>query len=204
MRYLQALIGAVAISYGLFWMMQQMIAMDVQDKPIASDNVLIDFVRLKKDSETQTKQRKQKIPPKPQKPKITQQRVVQNIQTNTPVMKMPSVTPAFDLAGGAALAGFVSGNGLDGNAIPMVQVMPQYPANAKRRKIEGSVKLHFTINEDGTVSEVSIVESNPKGIFDRAAVRAAHRWKFKPRVIDGKPIRQKSTQIMQFSLDKSL
>jgi protein TonB len=183
--------------------MQQMIALEAKDKPIVSENALIDFVRLKKDTQSQTKERQLKIPPKPQKPQISRNTVSQQENTTTPTMKMPSIVSSLNLSGNDGLAGFVSKSGMDGNAIALVQVMPQYPPNAKRRKIEGYVKLTFIINEDGTVGDVNVLESNPSGVFDRSAIRAAYRWKFKPRVIEGKPIIQKSTQTMEFNLGKS-
>jgi protein TonB len=203
MRYLQALLCASLVSYGLFFIMQQMIALEAKDKPIVSENALIDFVRLKKDTQSQTKERQLKIPPKPQKPQISRNTVSQQENTTTPTMKMPSIVSSLNLSGNDGLAGFVSKSGMDGNAIALVQVMPQYPPNAKRRKIEGYVKLTFIINEDGTVGDVNVLESNPSGVFDRSAIRAAYRWKFKPRVIEGKPIIQKSTQTMEFNLGKS-
>jgi protein TonB len=52
------------------------------------------------------------------------------------------------------------------------------------------VKLSFTINEIGGVEDVSVIEAQPKRIFDKEAKRALRKWKYKPKVVDGKPVKQ--------------
>ena len=55
---------------------------------------------------------------------------------------------------------------------------PVYPANAKRSKMEGWVDLKLTLNANGAVAEAEVIESEPSGIFDMAAKRAAKRYRF--------------------------
>jgi len=55
---------------------------------------------------------------------------------------------------------------------------PRYPANALRRRIEGSVDLAFTIKPDGTVTDVRVLHATPEGVFDVAALAVAKQWKF--------------------------
>ncbi|MEM1379207.1 MAG: energy transducer TonB [Pseudomonadota bacterium] len=62
-------------------------------------------------------------------------------------------------------------------------VPPAYPRAAERREIEGSVKVSIDVAGDGTVTDVSVVMSDPAGIFDTAAINAVKRWKFE----SGKP-----------------
>jgi protein TonB len=62
------------------------------------------------------------------------------------------------------------------------------------------VEIEFTIEPDGTVSDPKIVASNPRRIFDRNAIRAIYRWKFKPRIVDGKPIARRATQRLEFNI----
>jgi protein TonB len=54
---------------------------------------------------------------------------------------------------------------------------------------EGWVKLSFTIDEVGGVVDVEVIDAEPKRLFDREAKRALSRWKYKPKVVDGKPVR---------------
>ncbi len=63
-----------------------------------------------------------------------------------------------------------------------------YPRRALSRGIEGYVIVKFTVTRQGTTRDHVIVESKPKGIFDRAALQAATKFKYKPRVVDGQPI----------------
>jgi protein TonB len=67
-------------------------------------------------------------------------------------------------------------------AMPDVVFRPalRYPPMAERRRIEGEVEVEFTINVDGSVSEVRVLRSQPEGIFDREASGAMERWRFAP------------------------
>jgi periplasmic protein TonB len=55
---------------------------------------------------------------------------------------------------------------------------PLYPPSAKRSKLEGWVDLKLTLRADGAVAEAEVVQSEPSGIFDMAAKRAAKRYRF--------------------------
>jgi protein TonB len=64
---------------------------------------------------------------------------------------------------------------------PNVRVEPQYPRRALARRIEGYVVVGFTINRDGSTSQLEVLEANPPLVFDRAALKAIERWRFDPR-----------------------
>ena len=57
-------------------------------------------------------------------------------------------------------------------------VAPDYPKGAERRKIEGYVLIQFDINPDGSTSNPSVIEAEPAGVFDAAAIQAVAKWKF--------------------------
>lgn len=57
-------------------------------------------------------------------------------------------------------------------------VAPEYPRGAERRNIEGYVVVKYTVTTTGDVSDVTVVESSPAGIFDDAALQAVNKWKF--------------------------
>lgn len=57
---------------------------------------------------------------------------------------------------------------------------PRYPVVAQRRKIEGRVELQFTVRTDGSVGNVRVLSSQPRGVFDREAVAAMERWRYAP------------------------
>ena len=78
----------------------------------------------------------------------------------------------------------------DGEMLPLINVSPQYPSRALQREIEGWCIVRFTVSGIGDVIEDSIVveDSEPAGIFDRSCKKAAVRFKFRPRVVNGQGI----------------
>lgn len=90
----------------------------------------------------------------------------------------------------------------DGSYVPIFQVPPQYPRRAAERGIEGCVLLEYTVTPSGAVSEPIVINAIPKGLFDRAATRAALRYKYKPLIRDGVPVavegvRQRITFVLE-------
>ena len=72
---------------------------------------------------------------------------------------------------------------LAAQATPKVikKVPPEFPSEASKKGIStGSVKAKMTIEADGKVSDVEIVEAEPKRVFDRAVKAALMEWKFEP------------------------
>ena len=69
---------------------------------------------------------------------------------------------------------------------------------------DGVLPEGFPIREDGSVCDVSVVRAEPSNIFNRNAVRAVLRWKFKPRIIDGRPVPRKGQQTIEFRLDQEV
>ena len=65
------------------------------------------------------------------------------------------------------------------------EVGPKYPPEAKADKIEGQVVLKYDITVDGVVHNVSIVQAEPKGVFEQAAMRAVEQWRYKAPILDG-------------------
>ena len=67
------------------------------------------------------------------------------------------------------------------------QVPPQYPLNAARDGEQGWVDVEFTVNADGSVANAHVTDAQPRRVFDRAALDAVDRWRFKPALINGRP-----------------
>jgi len=78
------------------------------------------------------------------------------------------------------------------------RVEPVYPAQARERRLEGSVVLAATIMEDGTVRNVKIVKGPP--ILAEAAVSAVQNWRYKPFELDGKPVKNETRIVVEFKL----
>ena len=88
-------------------------------------------------------------------------------------------------------ADFKLREGRDGNNLvigkPLKRIVPSYPAEAEQQRIEGTVKLHAVIGEDGTIQSIEPV-SGPPLLVD-AAVIATREWRFAPTTLDGHRIR---------------
>lgn len=135
-------------------------------------------------------------------------------------MAMPSNTgalgavglPTGGLGGGGLTAGLSAGQGAgsgprpamaapDFALSPIVRVPPAYPAEARRKKVEGWVRVEMTVLEDGTVAEAKVKSAEPHGVFDEAALAAVARWKFRPATENGKPVRRRVGQTLKFELN---
>ena len=86
--------------------------------------------------------------------------------------------------------------------MPIVRISPRYPRQARLNGTEGWVQIEFTITADGRVIDPVVVGANPRGVFDRAAIQAIIRWKFKPRYVDGQAITRRASQIIDFQLEE--
>ena len=82
-----------------------------------------------------------------------------------------------------------------------MRINPIYPRDAAMNGIEGWVKLEFTITETGTVKSPRVIDSKPPRVFNREAMRAILKWKFKPRVVDGVAVERLATQTIDFTLE---
>jgi len=102
----------------------------------------------------------------------------------TPPADLDNATPRpkFDFKGRK------SGVFADGSYVPIFKVPPIYPRRAQERGIEGCVMLEFTVTKVGSVREPVVLWSVPSGIFDRAAMRSALKFKYKPQIRDGEAI----------------
>ena len=174
-------LGAVA-TFALFLLMQALIKSDKSPFDDGISGKIVDFVRVEDDVSIETKQRKPKPPPEPDEPPPNLPRPdfdssdsSQGVEIN-PV----DINVEIDIDHG----GFSS----DGEYLPIVKVAPIYPRRAQTRGIEGYVLLEFVVTRTGAVRDPVVIESKPPGIFDRAAVGAALKFKYKPKVVNGEPI----------------
>ena len=75
-----------------------------------------------------------------------------------------------------------------GDFLPLYRAMPEYPSSAARRGQEGRVLLELTVTAEGRTRDIRVVEADPPGVFERAAIEAARRFRYAPRFVDGKPV----------------
>ncbi|MBM4206215.1 MAG: energy transducer TonB [Gammaproteobacteria bacterium] len=182
-RYVIGVVLSFIITLALFYMMQVLIANDDNILEEGSKVRITDFVRLQDDQEVATKVRKPKPPPPPDEPPPSAPKQSFDSSASTMGVDVSAVQVKVDLNVGGT-GGFSS----DGEYLPIVKVAPVYPRRAQTRGIEGFVVVEFTVTKLGSVINPVVVESQPPGIFDNAALNAALKFKYKPKVVDGAPI----------------
>lgn len=202
MRYFLSLILGFVIAISLFALMKELVSGTDEAQIKADDVRFVDFVRVKRDETTRTKDRQAPEKPEPQKkpppPQISTQQ--QDTRPTPPELNinMPNIGASFAGTGPYLGNPFTGAGTGDGDLIPIVQIEPQIPREALTNCIGGVVELRFTVLEDGSVEDPSVVSSNPPRMFDRSALRAILRWKFKPRIVDGRPVKREATLPIEF------
>ncbi len=158
-------------------------------------------------------------PPPP--PKATRRAAAPSL---APAPAAPSFAPSFfaDAAGdgggdGDAAGGFGGIGALAPPAPPddeqaqpkepprppraLSRAAPQYPASARHKGLEGRVVLQLLVDERGQVRDVRVLDADPPGVFDDAAVAAARRFSFEPATAAGRPTQAWVRQVIRFTLD---
>ena len=103
-------------------------------------------------------------------------------------------------SGGSSATGTVASTGVTTAAVLIKSVNPRYPTQAQRASREGWVIVSYTVDAEGNVNGVKVVNSEPRHIFDRAAVDAVERWKYTPAMRDGKAVESNREQRIMFKL----
>ena len=182
-RYAASIVIGTAVTLGLLFLMQILIASG--QKALTEDKSfrIVDFVRIQEEDILQVKEKKPEKLPEPETPPENQP--PQDLDNFDPsaagiAINAPKLTTNVSVGG----IGFAAS---DGEYLPIVKVAPIYPRRAQTRGIEGYVIVEFTVTRTGTTRDASVVESS-SSLFERAAVNAALKFKYKPRVVDGEPV----------------
>lgn len=79
-------------------------------------------------------------------------------------------------------------------------VQPRFPTQAQRTRTEGWVVVGYTVDVEGNVSGARVVDAQPRHLFDREAINAVERWKYKPATRNGTPVEAKLQRKIEFKL----
>jgi protein TonB len=184
---------AVGVTLSLFFLMRALIHQDLEPP---KEDVSVGKIQIARDvrDETTAQQQNQKRPEQrdspPPPPKITSSR--RPPKQDSIDVNIGDVGVRIDPNGG-----FRS----DSDVQPIVRVPPQYPVRAAERGIQGWVLIEFTVTETGSVVQPSIVDADPPNTFNRAALRAVVKWKYKPMMVSGKPVAWKTQVVLTFELE---
>jgi protein TonB len=202
LRFPAATFLGALVSVGVLTLMQSLVTRQNPEMEDLEKVSIVDFVRLKRASEPEVKKRE--LPSKREKPEAPPpaQMELSEIPDSDiePIAAVPpGLDGTLDLSGGPALGTAAS----DADAVPLVRVSPQYPPTAMMRGIEGWVQVQFTITTAGTVKDPKVVEADPDGYFEKAALNAVSRYKYKPKIVDGEPVERPGINlVISFTLKK--
>lgn len=182
-RIASASMLALVVTLGLFYIMNMMVTGKVSGTEVSASTTIVNFIRLKSETETQNKNR-QRIKPEQNIAKVPSRPSVNTLSStaikSTPSLKMPAPQLSAFSIKGSPVIGEIGPESTDGVLIPVSRIAPQYPRKAAQKKLEGWVKLEFTVATDGSVLDIKVVDAKPRRVFNRAAIKAISKWKFKP------------------------
>lgn len=199
-RYVTAIGFSAGVTFGLFWVMQALISADFELQEGRLPQI-VDFVRLKRDTEPEAKKRElPKRQPPPQAPPPPQLNFSNNLNPDEGVGQF---APILDASLDIASATNLGAGGSDSDAVPLVRVEPNYPVRAEQRGIEGWVELMFTIGKSGSVKDAVVTRSMPRKVFDQAAIQAVQKWRYNPKVENGQIVERTGIRIrLRFQLEQ--
>ncbi len=202
-RFIASAAAGVFLATLLFWGMVKLIEISQTDLPEATLVDLGEFTTVR-------------LPPPPPP-------VDNTIEKPPALMQAPPQmsAPSADIAGGIPTGfsssmsdGMAFGNAFDlksniGKAgvgdsglVLQTPLNPSYPSDASRRGVEGYVKLKVFVGANGRVERVEVVDGMPLGVFDQAAIEAARKARYKPKMVHGQPVAAVDKRKVNFRLDR--
>ena len=172
---------AVPVAIGLFYIMQSLVDRDFEQQDTKSRKIA-DIVVPDKVIETNVKEVKPEKVEDPEEPPPDLDPIPfdTNIDMNT-----GNIAPTTNMTMNLSSSGMSSG---DGEYLPIVKVAPIYPRRAQTRGISGYCIVEYVVTTTGAIRDPQTVDCQPKGIFERASLKASEKFKYKPRIVDGEPI----------------
>jgi protein TonB len=183
-RYAFSVVIGVIVTLSLLFVMQLLIASGKSALTKPRDRTKLEFVRVKRSENLNVEDFTPEKPPKPpETPPETPPQDMDSMDPDAPTINVPppTMTAETNIGGPGGM------NIAEGDYLPIVRVAPVYPARALSRGLEGYVDLSFTVTTAGTVRDPLVLFST-SSLFERAALRAVLKFKYKPRVVDGVPV----------------
>lgn len=200
MRYFVPPLLSLAIAFGLFWLMQWLITPNF-DGPLSSDAVrAVELVQMAPEQQDEPEPEESvdlEAAPEPP-PAIPSLKLpgaptiaAPNVAVAAPSIDMSAAMEfggASSLGGtfggfvggagsGASAGGYGSGKGFKGSKlVPLSTARPQIPEYAAKNNISGWVELVFVVAKNGKVRNIRIIDAEPKGIFEEAAIGTVSNW----------------------------
>jgi protein TonB len=184
-NFVRLLIGAllaIPVAGGLFFIMQYLIATADPKIDDTKQRKLADIHMPEREIDTNIKEQKPDKVDDPEEPPP---------DLDTPDVDMDMDVEVVNVAPQASVDVAISSTGMatgDGEYLPIVKVAPIYPRRAQTRGITGYCIVEYTVTTSGAIRDPVAVDCQPQGVFEKASVKAALKFKYKPRVVDGEAI----------------
>ena len=168
------------ITFGLVFVMFKLI--DSGNKDMDEEKAIKrpDFLHVERELTENVKKTEVEKPDEPETPPpdIPEDQIEFEVPDNAVSMAAPKVSTSLN----ASLGTFAR----DSDYIPVYVPQPQYPRRAQSRGKEGYAVIEVIITTTGGVRDPKLLEEDPEGWgFGRAAMKAALKLKYNPRVVDG-------------------
>ena len=171
-RMLVAALFAIPVAFGLFMIMNKLIDRDFENPDIKSRKVA-EIVRPDEEIEVNVKQEKPEKVEDPEQPPPEMQPLEFDMDMDVDVV---NTAPSASVDVSISSSGMSSG---DGEYLPIVKVAPIYPRRAQTRGISGYCIVEYVVTKTGSIRDPQAVDCQPSGVFDKASVKAALKFKYK-------------------------
>lgn len=208
-----ALVAGI-LNGSMFLLLPTLIISDSSDQKLVNGIPMINVIRLKR---VEQPPKKKRPPQKPEKTEPKKEPIQHKTKVVVPKLSMPFVlSPTMPSApaslqlpsmqtGSFSPMGDIKGveaAQLDGALIPVTRVPPVYPLRAKRRGIEGWVRVRFLVDEQGVAGNITIVEAQPGDIFNKSVLTCVSRWRYNPGTVEGVPVGAWVETTIKFELEQ--
>ncbi len=181
---------AAFLSVAVFFLMQALIFVVVEPPEEQLVTRWVDFVRVKPSEPPFLPEKRRQKPPEIGPPPVTKQPIFKRGEPTSgdPFIAEPTI-PRQRLTGPVIA---------DGSLMTLVKVQPAYPRRALREGLSGWVIIEFDVGTDGSVRNPHVVSNcaavvsvagdcvdRPNSIFDASALKAAMKFRYRPRVETG-------------------
>jgi len=197
MRFFLGLPFAGVITIGLFLLMKLLISREIElnekEETVRFDiNPKVEELSIRQ-RDVQAERAKEVKPPPPP-PQIEKQKAT---QPQEGIANITGAIPDFDAP--QLDRGSVNFNVSDRDAQPLVRIPPMYPPRAAERGLSGQCTAFFDVSPLGKPYNVRTECSS--SVFARAARRSVEKWKYNPKIIDGKAVaRSGVVTVIKFQL----
>lgn len=181
LRLILAGLLAIPVAFGLFMIMHSLIDRDFENPDVKNTKVA-EIIRPDEEIEVNVKVELPDKTEDPEEPPPELQPLDFNVD---PDIEIVNTAPTTAVSVEISSTGMSSG---DGEYLPIVKVAPIYPRRAQTRGISGYCTVEYTVTTSGAIRDPVAIDCQPSGVFEKASIKAATKFKYKPRVVDGEAI----------------